>query len=418
MAKIDLKYGSGSLTFAFFDTSRFDLLRSEAAAKPLSDIELGGRLDSPIDSPPLEDKVGPGETVLFVVPDATRETGAGQVINLLVRRLIAAGVSPGDMAAIFATGIHRPVTEEEKRHILTPFIAQRIKTLKHDAGDPIRNFRVGQTSGGIPVELDWAVTEYDHVVLIGGVNFHYFAGFTGGRKLICPGLASTKTTSATHRLSFDCDKRGRRHGVGTGLLDGNAVHEAFVEAAAFAKPAFSVSTITNDAGEIIDLYCGDWVTSHSAACEAYAAQHTIEVAEKRDVVVASCGGFPHDINMIQAHKTLEAASHACREGGVIVLLAECRDGLGRADFADWFDAADNVELAARLCESYQVNGQTAWNLLRIAESHQVRVVTSLDAGSISKMRMKKASSLDEALEGLDSEGYILPDGAKYMIKPA
>jgi nickel-dependent lactate racemase len=415
MNSINLKYGLGTVELAY-DASRFDVLMAEKHSEPLTDVEIGARLDAPIDSPPLEDIVRSGETVLFVVPDATREVGAGQVVNLLVRRLVAAGVAPGDIAVIFATGIHRQVTDEEARQILTPFIVQRIKILKHDASDPIRNFRVGETAGGIPVEIDWALTEYDHVVLIGGVSFHYFAGFTGGRKLICPGLASAKTTGATHKLAFDCETLGRREGVGTGLLDGSAVHEAFMEAAAFAKPAFCVSSVTNDAGEIVDLYCGDWRTSHRAACDAYAADHTVCIAEPRDLVVASCGGFPHDINVIQAHKTLEAASHASREGGTIVLLADCRDGLGRADFLDWFEAANSRDLATRLCERYQVNGQTAWNLLRIAESRDVRVVTSLGAAITEKMRMKKASSLDEALANSGSTGYILPNGAKNMVR--
>src|SRR4029079_4819086 len=129
-----------------------------------------------------------------------------------------------------ATGIHRRVTENEKSSILTPFIAQRIKTLDHDLSDLMQIVRLGETSGGIPVELNRALTEHDHVVLVGGVSFHYFAGFTGGRKLVCPGLASSKTVSATHKLAFDCEKENRRDGVGPGLLDGNAVHEAFMEA--------------------------------------------------------------------------------------------------------------------------------------------------------------------------------------------
>ena len=415
METINLKYGSTKIPFEY-DPARFEIVGNNSSAAPLTDVEIGKRLDDPIGSAPLEDIVKPGETVLFVVPDATRDVGAGQIVNLLVRRLIAAGVLPGDIAAIFATGIHRVVTEEEKRHILTPFIAQRIKILRHDASDPIRNFRVGETSGGIPVELDWAVTEYDHVVLIGGVTFHYFAGFTGGRKLICPGLASAKTTKATHMLAFDCDVKGRRDGVGTGISDGNAVHEAFMESAAFAKPAFCVSSITNDAGEVIELYSGDWRTSHRTACDAYAAAHTLRIPEKRPMVVASCGGFPHDINVIQAHKTLEAASHACLEGGTIVLLAECRDGLGRADFLDWFDPGTSEAVAERLCEKYQVNGQTAWNLLRIAQRHDVRIVTALDDATLSKMRMKKVSSINETLSHSTLTGYILPEGAKNSVR--
>src|SRR5215216_4208227 len=142
MATIELKYGSASVSFEYDE--KFCVLGLETEGTPLTDVEIGERLDAPIDSAPLEEIVRPGETVLFVVPDATRDVGAAHVVNLLVRRLIAAGTAPGDVAAIFATGIHRGVTDDEARRILTPFIVQRIKVMHHDAADPIKNFRVGR----------------------------------------------------------------------------------------------------------------------------------------------------------------------------------------------------------------------------------------------------------------------------------
>jgi nickel-dependent lactate racemase len=415
MPEIQLKYGRSSISLSY-DADRFDVLQTHAESAPLSDVELGGKLDAPIDSQPLEEKIQPGETVLFVVPDATRRTASGQVINLLVRRLIANGTAPHEMSVIFSTGIHRSVTDEEKSTILTPFIAQRIKTLDHGPRDLMQIMRVGETASGISVELDRALFEYDHVVLIGGVTFHYFAGFTGGRKLICPGLASAKTISATHKLAFDCERKKRSEGVGSGLLDGNAVHEAFVEAASFANPSFAVNAIVNDKGEAVDLFCGDWITSHRAACDAYAKQNTIAVAEKRDVVIVSCGGSPHDINMIQAHKALEAASHACKENGTIVLLAECAEGLGRNDFLTWFESENSKALAERLCENYQVNGQTAWSLFEKAERFQVMMMTELTEGETNQMRVRKIDPavLENYLR--DSRGYVLPFGARSMIR--
>lgn len=417
MPLFQLRYGKTTIPFEY-DAERFTVVGNSETAHGLTDIELGEKLDQPIGSKTLEEIVSSCESVLFVVPDATRETACGRVINLVVRRLIASGTSPAEMNIIFATGIHRPVTEEEKRTILTPFIAQRIKTIDHNPDDPRRIYRLGETSTGIPVELNWALTEFDHVILIGGVSFHYFAGFTGGRKLICPGLASTKTISETHRVAFDCEKLDRRDGVGTGRLEGNPVHEGFVEAAAMAKVSFAINTIVNDAGEAVDLFCGDRIESHRAACDAFAAKHTIALAEKRDVVVASCGGHPHDLNMIQAHKALEAAAAACVEGGMIILLAECPDGLGRNDFLDWFEAADSGELGRRLCQNYQVNGQTAWSLLRKAERFDVRLISSLDARSAEKMRLTPMQSLTRALAKVpaESRGYILPFGSKYLVE--
>jgi nickel-dependent lactate racemase len=417
MPELNLKYGRGSIPFVY-DEDRFDVLDAGSAAPPLSDAEIGAKLDSPVGSRRIEDIVHPGETVLFVVPDATRRTACGEIINLLVRRLIAGGTAPHEMKVLFATGIHRPVTDDEKHAILTPFIAQRIKTLDHNPRDLMQIVRLGRTSGGITVELNRALTEHDHVILLGGVSFHYFAGFTGGRKLICPGLASARTIADTHKLAFDCDSKTRRGGVGTGLLDGNAVHEAFVEAASFIKPSFAVNTIVDDAGKAIDLVCGDWIESHTVACEMFAKNNTVVVPEKRGLVIASCGGSPHDINMIQAHKALEAASNACSDGGMIVLLAECPEGAGHSDFLKWFEAENTGALADRLCEKYQVNGQTAWSLLAKTERFDIRIVTSLPADDTRNMRMKKVGGLQELAEANGAKGYILKYGARNLIRTA
>lgn len=416
MPQIGLKYGSGEVPFEY-DEDRFDVIALADEKQTLSDIEIGGRLDAPIGTLPLEDLIGGGETVLFVVPDATRQAGAGQMINLIVRRLIASGVEPHRMAAIFATGIHRKVTDDEKRTILTPFIAQRLKTLDHDPRDLMQIARVGETSGGIPVELNRALTEFDRIVLIGGVSFHYFAGFTGGRKLVCPGLASSKTISATHKLAFDCEKMDRREGVGTAMLDGNAVHEAFMEAAWNVKIDFAVNTIVNDAGDVTDVFCGDWIGSHRAACDEFVESHTVSIPEKRDLVIASCGGYPFDINLIQAHKSLEAASHACSDGGTIVLLTECRDGLGRDDFLNWFAAADSSELAVKLCEKYQVNGQTAWSLLKKAERFRIAMMSTLDDAAVRSLRCEKIDA-GEVQQHINEKtrGYFIPSASKLLIK--
>jgi nickel-dependent lactate racemase len=415
METVDLKYGRSIIPMEF-DPQHYKALGAETNDPALTDVEIGSLLDEPIDTLPIEEIVRSGDRVLLVVPDATRQSGSGQIVNLLVRRLIANGSTPADINIIFATGIHRPVTDDEKIELLTPFIAQRIKTLDHVATDAIRNFRVGETAGGIPVELDWTLTEYDHVVTIGSVTFHYFAGFTGGRKLICPGLASRTTIDATHKLAFDCSSQNRAAGVGAGLLDGNPVHEAFIEAASKVRVSFAVNTIVNDRGEVTGIYCGDQFTSHRRACEAFTKRNTVQIPQKRDVVVVSCGGYPLDINMIQAHKALDAAANACARGGMIILLAECADGLGRSDFLDWFEADDSRSLAEKLCANYQVNGQTAWSLLTKAERFKVKMVTSLDDSTVQKMRIEKLEP--KAISNLmdKKSGYIIPAGSKICIK--
>jgi nickel-dependent lactate racemase len=414
MPQIDLKYGRTAISFEL-EESHFQVLGQAARQAVLSDVEIGELLDDPLDSARFEETVAAGDSVLIVVPDATRQTACGQIVNLLVRRLIAGGTAAHDIRIIFATGIHRKVTAEEKGAILTPFIAQRIKTLDHGARDLTRLVRLGETVSGIPIELDRALVEHDRVVIVGGVTFHYFAGFTGGRKLVCPGLASARTISETHKLAFDCRSRSRRIGVETGILDGNAVNEAFMEIVARIDPHFAINTVVNDAGQAVNLYCGDWRSSHRAACNAYAAEHTIIIDEKRELVIASCGGYPHDINMIQAHKALEAASHACNDGGTIILFAECSDGLGRDDFLNWFEGGSSEVLAAKLCKQYQVNGQTAWSLQRKAERFDVRIVTALPEVYVEKMALKKIGPQEALALAGNRKGFVIPNGAKFKF---
>ncbi len=417
MPNIELKYGKSNISFDY-DENRFRVLSSSRQNVALTDRELGERLENPLGSKSLEEIVNQDETVLIVVPDATRQTASGQVVNLLVRRLIANGTMPHDIRIIFATGIHRQVTEAEKQDLLTPFIFQRIKTLDHSPRDLANIVRLGETENKIPIELNRALVEHDKIIIVGGIGFHYFAGFTGGRKLICPGLASSRTIAATHKLAFDCETKSRRTGVDTGITDGNAVHEAFMSVVEKLPPSFAVNAFVNERGEATELFVGDWIESHRRACEVFARENTVEISEKRDIVIVSGGGNPHDVNMIQAHKSLDAASRACTDGGKIILLAECAEGTGRKDFLSWFEAENSARLAERLCESYQVNGQTAWNLLRIAERFDVSIITSLTESETRAMRLQKARSLNECLTGSDAAhaGYIIPFGAKVLIK--
>ncbi len=416
MSRIELGYGRGTIPFEF-EGGRFVSLEAAEMGDPsLTDAEIGAAIDDPVDSQPLEEIISPGESILIVVSDATRATGSAQVVHLLVRRLIQLGVAPYDLRIIFATGIHRRVTREEKAELLTPFIVQRVRMLDHDSADESHHVSVGETERGTPVELNRALFDHSHVILTGAVGFHYFAGFTGGRKSICPGLASRRTIEATHLLALDFEKGGRRAGVGTGRLDGNAVHEECERVAAEVAPSFLINTVVDDKGRVTRLYAGDWRTAHRLACAEFADSHTVKIEAKRRVVVVSAGGAPHDINLIQAHKALEMAAHACEEGGHIILVAECADGLGRADFPKWFDAADSRELEANLRAGYEVSGQTAWSLLVKAERFRIQLVSALPDEDVRRMRMSPARTIEDALAQIEAgaDGYVMPRGAALM----
>ena len=191
------------------------------------------------------------------------------------------------------------------------------------------------------------------MIITGAIGFHYFAGFTGGRKSICPGLASARTIEATHRLALDFVNGGRRAGVGTGLLDGNAVHQECERVAALIDPRFSINSVVDERGRAIRVYAGEWRAAHQVGCSEYLISHSVGIGKQREVVIASCGGSPYDLNLIQAHKALDMAAHACSDGGTIVLLAECSDGFGHPTFLKWFEERGSKALERRLRDAYR-----------------------------------------------------------------
>jgi len=362
MAEIQLGYGKRSLSFSFKE-DRYQVLSQDSNDDPpLNDVQIGEALSAPIRSPLFEDLIAANDSVLIVVSDATRATASAQILHLLVRRLIQNGVAPADLAIIFATGIHRPVTPAEKIELLTPFIAQRLRTIDHNASDSSQMIQLGTTPRGVPVELNRALKDFSHVVITGAIGFHYFAGFTGGRKSICPGLAAARTIEATHKLAFDFETGGRRSGVGTALLEGNAVHEECERVASLIAPCFSINSVVDERGRALRIFAGEWRAAHRAGCDEYLATHSVACGEKRELVIVSCGGSPYDLNLIQAHKALDMAAEACAEGGTIILIAECTDGLGRPDFLKWFEEKNSHALQGRLRKQYEVNGQTTQDL--------------------------------------------------------
>jgi nickel-dependent lactate racemase len=330
----------------------------------------------------------------------------------LYARLRGRGVAPERISCLVGGGIHRPPTEEEIRCLLGEELAARIEVHAHHASDPAECVTLGVTSRGTPVALNRRLLETDHVVVVGGITFHYFAGFSGGRKGVLPGCAAEPSIQRNHKLSFDERTLDKRAGVTSGRLEGNPVHEDMVEAASLLNPSFLVNTVLNGAGEIAAAYAGHWRDAHLHGCAQYAAAHTVPVNERRPLVIVSAGGHPRDLNLIQSHKAMEHASHLLTEGGTMIALAECPQGLGRDDFLDWFVPGGSRATALKLMENYKVNGQTAWGLRRKAERFRLLLVSNLDDEVVRHMGLEPHRSLASALAAAetDAPGFIVPSG--------
>ncbi|GFO68942.1 hypothetical protein GMLC_25210 [Geomonas limicola] len=356
------------------------------------------------------------EKVVIVTSDITRPTGSEIYLPLLVRRLVEAGVQERDIEIVIALGIHRKQTEAEHRKIVGE-IYGRIKVSDHECDDPGSLVYLGETSRGIPVEINRTVAEADRLILTGAVTFHYFAGFGGGRKSILPGVSSRKSCMASHFSLLNPEEGSGRHPKAvTGNLAGNPVHEAMLEACAMRPPEFILNTVLGPDKKILAAFAGDWREAHLEGCRFYARSFSYPIAERADLVVVSCGGYPKDINLIQSHKSMEYASRALKPGGVMVLLAECRDGYGNATFFDWFRFAHSAELESALRKHYEINGQTAWSLKEKAERFRIILVSQLPDAEVRTMGMIPAAAPHAALElafsmlPADYSAYLIPEG--------
>lgn len=408
---IMLGYGTEKLRVDF-NPDRFSLLTpQDFEARRLTDAELEAALNEPIAAPPLEEIIGKNDRVLLVAPDGTRVAGVERLAPLLLRRLNEHGLLDSQIEILIGGGIHRPPTLGEIGRILGEEVAGRLVVHHHDANDESSLVTLGHTTRGTPVELNRRLLENDRVIALGAITFHYFAGFSGGRKAILPGCASARAIRANHLLSFDIERLQKRQGVASALLDGNAVHEDMVEAVSMLNPSFLINTILNARNEISAVYAGHWREAHRRGCAEYNTAHAVAINRRRPAVIVSCGGAPRDTNMIQSHKALEHAATALEQGGTMIALAECPQGLGRSDFLDWFVPGGSPATAQKLLQGYQVNGQTAWGLRKKAETFRILLVSSFKDELVRQMGLEPHASLESALAELDGqEGYIIPNG--------
>lgn len=410
-ARLALGYGKGTVDFAY-DPARFEILAPrDEASEEVGDEALAAAIEAEGGPVPFVRAIEPSHRVLVIVPDATRASGSARVSRAILKRLGSHGVPDARISFLVGGGTHRPPTSEEIDRIVGREVARRVAVAHHDAFDPAAQTLIGTTSRGTPVEIDRRLPEVDAVVLVGAIGLHYFAGFSGGRKAVLPACASDRAIQANHLLGFDRTTLEKAPGVESGRLDGNPVSEDMEESAAMLGPSFLVNTVVDVANRITAVHAGGWREAHRRGCEAYLAAHAVPVRAKRPLVVVSCGGAPRDVNMIQSHKALEHARVVLEDGGDLVLLAECAEGFGRADFLDWFVPGGARATALRLVESYKINGQTAWGIRWKSERYRVHLVSALPADEVRRMGMIPHASLDEALAASGhGPGYLLPNG--------
>ena len=384
-------------------------------------------LAHPIDSKPLKELVKPGESVCIIISDVTRRWQSPETsIPIVVEELESAGIRDEDILILSATGTHRRQTPEEHMGLVTEAVYRRIRVEDHVCTDEDNLQMVGTTSYGTPVLLDKRALACDHIVLTGGVVYHFMAGFGGGRKSILPGIAGRETIMKNHNLALN-------PGLGNGsnpevrsanMTDSNPVHADMMEACAMAKPSFLINVVVDDNQKIIGVFAGNWITAHRAACDLVDRMYGVPAKEQTELVIASAGGYPKDLNFYQTIKTLSNALVVAKEGGTIILVTKSDEGFGNDDTQRQIAGYETMlEREKDLRENFSIGAFIGYLFAEAGEKYNMIAVTDIPQADFGTAKIHVVSTLDEALElarqyhgGKLPRATLMPHGANTLPK--
>lgn len=370
--------------------------------------EILEALSAPINSEPLFRIAKPGNKVSIIVSDATRASPTQAMLRPLIGELKRGGVALQDITIVFGLGLHRRQTEDEKRAILGEFYS--MQHIEHDLADCVP---VGTTSRGTPVEVFRRVADSDIVVCTGDIEFHYYAGYTGGAKALLPGVCSKKTIDMNHSLMLDPNST-------IGRLDG-PVRKDIDEAGSLFGIDFILNAVINSGGEVVGAVAGNPVDAHRAGAKIVDHMYRVSIEEPADVAVVSPGGYPKDIDMYQSHKALENVRLAVKDGGAIILAAECKEGYGNKVFASWLDQCSTPEAAVEKFRSgFEMGGHKAALLAGLAKKFEMYLVSSLPEDIVRRAYLRPARGIQQALDEIrgrksNARVVIVPNASYTLV---
>lgn len=395
---LELQYGDGVRGITLPPGLHCDTLAPRpllSLPNPIAAIRTA--LHHPIGTPALRELVRPGQHVAILVNDITRLVRSDLFLPVLVDELNAAGIPDRDVFIVFALGTHRRQTPEEQRRIVGDTLAHRLTLIDHDGFDPASLVDIGRTSRGNQVWINRRVREADRTILTGEIIYHLIAGYSGGRKGLVPGVAGADTATFNHKLILDPRCR-------IGVLDGNPAHEDLLEACRLFNPDFLLNVVLNPGGGLARVVAGHFDQAHRAGCETVDQMFRVDIEEPYDLVIASAGGLPFDIDLRQAHKGMENSAQALRPGGALVYLAECRDGAGSRAFEEWVARySSSSDMAEALRSNFVLGGHKAYWVTRLGERHRVFLVSSLAEALARQCHLFPASDPEAAIRAALAE---------------
>jgi len=419
---ISLLYGNGTISAQLPNNRELSIISChlDEYAAGAAELELvQASMKKSIGSPPLARLAKGKKKVVLLAGDHTRPVPSKIIVPCLLDE-IRRGNPNAEVTILIATGCHRGTTKEELILKFGRELCLREKIVVHDCMDEANLVKVGTLPSGGELILSRLAVEADLLVAEGFIEPHFFAGFSGGRKSVLPGVASCSTVYYNHNAAFIGDKHSR-----SGVLDGNLIHKDMIYAAKKVNLAYIVNVVINSRKEVIASFAGDCDEAHLAGCR-FLVNMVSAAAVPADIVITTNNGFPLDQNIYQAVKGMSTAEATCKPGGVIIEVAECRDGYGGDGFYRMFrdnpSAKDILDTIRKTQAKDTVEDQwQAQILARILSKHKVILVSEMPPDIVRDLHMIPAGTVEEALwlaDGfLKREGTIcvIPEGVTQII---
>lgn len=411
---MDFKYGFGKnyKEFSIDDRNIIMELRQNEV-----EIDLTGReeviraINSPIGSMKLSETVKPGENVVIVTSDITRPMPSKIVVPIVIDELLKAGLSYDNITVVFALGSHRKHTEEEMKYLVGEEVYSKVKCIDSDVKDYIR---MGVTKNGTPVDIFRIVAEADRRICLGNIEFHYFAGYSGGAKAIMPGVSTRDAIQANHSKMVKNEARA-------GAMEDNPVRIDIEEVIDYVPIDFIVNVVLDEKKNIIKAVAGHHIHAHREGCKFLDSLYKVHIPEKADIVITTPGGYPKDINLYQAQKALDNSKHAVKDGGIVILLASCAEGLGEEVFEKWMLNSESPDSMIKdIQENFELGGHKAAAIALILKKAKIFMVSDMDRQMVEKLFMKHFDDMNEALReafnelGSDARVILMPYGGSTL----
>ena len=409
MESIPLAFGNMVIELEIPERNLFSIiLPSEPEKREETDVLIKKALENPIKSRRLSEIVDPNTRIAILVSDVTRPTPTAKILPPLLEELYRGGAKDKNISIVFALGLHRKQTEEESKKLVGEEIYTKIVCIQHDTR---RCQRIGVTSRGTPVEIFEGVIDADIIVGTGNIEFHYYAGYSGGAKSVLPGISSQESVITNHKMMFDENSI-------SGRVDG-AVRQDMEEAAKISGLDFILNVVLDSKKEIVAAVAGDFVEAHRKGTECVDSMYKVPV-EPADAVIVSCGGFPKDVNLFQATKALDNATKAVKEGSFIILVAECAEGIGNYVYECWNNECKSPEDAIeRFKHCFEFGGHKSAIVAKISKKFKIYLVSKLHKEQTRNAFFTPMPNLKEALsvvlfEKPDAKIHLMPYGGQTL----